>query len=97
VAPLKSAPKSSFGTEFPENSSKGDLFLRTDYLPTRLFKFNGDSWISLEKTNTDSYTYDDAYINYLISKIDTGEYDSEDLSDAEREQIRDFLEKRDAT
>jgi len=97
VAPLKSAPKSSFGIEFPENSSKGDLFLRTDYLPTRLFKFNGDSWISLEKTNTDSYTYDDAYINYLISKIDTGEYDSEDLSDAEREQIRDFLEKRDAT
>ena len=96
TAPLKSAPKSSFGTEFPENSSKGDLFLRTDYLPTRLFKFNGDSWISLEKTNTDSYTYDDAYINYLISKIDTGEYDSEDLSDAEREQIRDFLEKRDA-
>lgn len=96
VAPLKSAPKSSFGTEFPENSSKGDLFLRTDYLPTRLFKFNGDSWIALEKTNTDSYTYDDAYINYLISKIDTGEYDSEDLSDAEREQIRDFLEKRDA-
>jgi hypothetical protein len=97
VAPLKSAPKSSFGTEFPENSSKGDLFLRTDFLPTRLFKFNGDSWIALEKTNTDSYTYDDAYINYLISKIDTGEYDSEDLSDAEREQIRDFLEKRDAT
>ena len=97
TAPLKSAPKSSFGTEFPENSSKGDLFLRTDFLPTRLFKFNGDSWIALEKTNTDSYTYDDAYINYLISKIDTGEYDSEDLSDAEREQIRDFLEKRDAT
>jgi len=96
TVPLKSAPKSSFGTEFPENSSKGDLFLRTDYLPTRLFKFNGDSWIALEKTNTDSYTYDDAYINYLISKIDTGEYDSEDLSDAEREQIRDFLEKRDA-
>jgi len=96
TAPLKSAPKSSFGTEFPENSSKGDLFLRTDYLPTRLFKFNGDSWIALEKTNTDSYTYDDAYINYLISKIDTGEYDSDDLSDAEREQIRDFLEKRDA-
>jgi flagellar biosynthesis chaperone FliJ len=94
---LKSAPKSSFGTEFPQDPTKGDLFLRTDYLPTRLFKFNGDSWIALEKSNTDSYTYDDAYINYLISKIDSGEYDSEDLSDAEREQIRDFLEKRDAT
>ena len=96
ITPLKSAPKSSFGTEFPEDASKGDLFLRTDYLPTRLFKFNGDSWIALEKTNTDSYTYDDAYINYLISKIDSGEYDSDDLSDAEREQIADFLEKRDA-
>ena len=94
--PLKSAPKSSFGTEFPAEASKGDLFLRTDYLPTRLFKFNGDSWIALEKTNTDSYTYDDAYINYLISKIDSGEYDSDELSDAEREQIADFLSKRDA-
>jgi hypothetical protein len=96
VPELKSAPKSSFGTAFPGDPAKGDLYLRTDYLPTRLFKFNGDLWIELEKAKTDSYVYDDAYINYLISKIDSGEYDSEDLNDAEREQIRDFLEKRDA-
>ena len=91
---LKSAPKSSFGTEFPETPSKGDLFLRTDYLPTRLFKFNGNTWIGLEKGNTDSYAYDDSYINYLISKVDSGEYDSEDLSETEREQIANFKERQ---
>jgi len=91
---LKSAPKSSFGTEFPATPSKGDLFLRTDYLPTRLFKFNGNTWIGLEKGNTDSYAYDDSYINYLISKIDSGEYDSEDLSETEREQIANFKERQ---
>ena len=91
---LRNAPDSSFGSEFPATASKGDLFLRTDYLPTKLFKYSGDHWFELDKSNTDSYAYNDQYIEYLIEKLKTGEYDSDDLSDAEHEQIAQYLQGR---
>ena len=37
-----------FGTSFPDNYNKGDYFLRTDYLPNRLFKFDGVRWVKIE-------------------------------------------------
>ena len=77
----------SFGTQFPENPSKGDTFVKTDRVPTLVYKFNGNEWIEVDKNVADSYTYDTAYIDHLISKIETGEYDSDLLSDAEREQV----------
>ncbi len=80
-----------FGTRFPETAQKGDMFLMVDRLPTALFKFNGQKWIEIVKTNSDIYAYDDAYIDYLIQKISTGEYDPELLSDAERAQIEQRL------
>lgn len=76
-----------FGIEFPAAANKGDMFLRVDQLPTVLYKFNGNGWIPVDKSLTDSYAYDTAYIDHLISKISSGEYDLDLLSDAEREQI----------
>ena len=93
IAPeFKEPPKSSFGTVFPESPSKGDLYLRTDYLPSLLFKFNGISWIEADKTKTDTYAFNDAYIEYLIEKLKTGEYDSDDLTEVEHEQIAQYLQ-----
>lgn len=80
-----------FGSQFPENANKGDMFLRIDQLPTVLYKFNGNSWIAVPKSNSDQYAYDDAYIDHLISKIVSGEYDPELLSDAERDAIEHRL------
>lgn len=38
-----------FGTSFPtSNVDKGDYFLRTDFLPNRLFRFDGVRWIKVE-------------------------------------------------
>ena len=37
-----------FGIRFPENSAEGDYFLRTDYLPNRLFRFDGTRWVKYE-------------------------------------------------
>ena len=37
-----------FGTSFPDNYNKGDYFLRTDFLPNRLFKYDGVRWIKIE-------------------------------------------------
>ena len=78
---------SSFGTVFPENPSKGDSFVRVDYLPNRVYKWNGNKWIEVDKNSAESYAYDDNYIDYLIGRISSGEYDPELLNDAERDQI----------
>ena len=37
-----------FGIAFPKNSQLGDFFLRTDYLPNRLFRYDGSHWIKYE-------------------------------------------------
>ena len=50
-----------FGISFPtSNVDSGDYFLRTDYLPNRLFRFDGTRWVKMEDSvritmsNTDS-------------------------------------------
>lgn len=82
-----------FGNEFPTKPEKGDTYLRTDYLPNRLYKYNGKKWIEVDKNNNDLYVYDDLYIKHLIDEIEAGRYDPDALTDLERQQIRDYLEK----
>jgi hypothetical protein len=77
----------AFGAEFPDQPNKGDTYLKVDAIPSRLYKYNGKSWIHIDKDLSDNYTYDTAYIDYLIAKIDSGEYDPDLLSDLEQEQI----------
>jgi hypothetical protein len=84
-----------FGIVFPANPVKGDAYIRVDYLPSRLFKWNGDKWIEVDKDTTDSFTYNDNYIDHLITKISSGEYDPELLNDNEREQIEQRLRNDD--
>lgn len=83
--------KATFGTEFPKNQKKGDLFLRVDYLPSRLFKWNGTKWIEIDRSQTDRYAYDSAYIQMLVGKLQTGEYDIDDLNELERTQVSTYL------
>lgn len=37
-----------FGITFPPNPTKGQFYLRTDYLPNRLFRYDGTHWIKYE-------------------------------------------------
>ena len=92
--PWMEYPDSSFGTVFPTDAKRGDTFVRIDVQPTVVYKFNGQAWMEVDKNVTDSYTYDDAYINYLIEKIDRGEYDPDLLSDSERDQVAEQLKKQ---
>ena len=82
-----------FGNEWPESAVKGDMFIRTNDLPTRLFKFNGTKWIEVDKSLTDRYAYNEAYIDYLISQISLGNYDTDLLSDSERLQLEARLKQ----
>ncbi len=49
-----------FGIQFPEAPVKDDFYLRTDFLPNRLFRFDGSRWVKVEDavrmnmTNTDT-------------------------------------------
>ena len=85
--------QSSFGSQFPLAPNRGDTFVKTDRMPPQLYKFNGDEWIIIDKNSTDNYTYDIAYIDHLIEKISTGEYDPDLLSDIEREQVAERLKQ----
>jgi hypothetical protein len=80
-------PTSGFGISFPAMPIKGDTYMRVDSMPNVLYKFNGAHWIIVDKTLTDNYTYDDAYIEHLIAKLTSGEYDPDMLSDAEADAI----------
>ena len=60
-----------FGTSFPiTNINKGDYWLRTDYLPNRLFRYDGNRWIKVEDSvrltttnNSNRNTFKTGFIN----------------------------------
>jgi len=59
------------GIAFPANPASGDYFLRLDYLPNRLFRFDGSFWRKIEdavRTNitpgaADNLTAREGYVN----------------------------------
>jgi hypothetical protein len=91
---LPNAPESGFGNILPETGNKGDTFIVTWPVPNRLYKHNGDAWISIDRSQQDCYTHDAAYIDYLIQQIDQGIYDPELLSDSERDQIEQRIQPK---
>jgi hypothetical protein len=91
VKMLNRKPNAGFGTDFPDNPTRGDMFLRTDFRPTRLFKWNDTKWIEVNKATTDAYSYNDAYIQYLADKLFSGEYQLDDLTEVEQQQVQTLL------
>jgi hypothetical protein len=89
---LPESTNTGFGTAFPPNPVRGDTFVRVDRLPSMVYKYNGKDWMEVDKNLTDSYTYDIAYIDHLIERITSGEYDAELLSETEREQVAQRLQ-----
>jgi hypothetical protein len=85
-------PEISFGENFPKNPNLGDMFTRVDVIPHRIFKFNGKKWIEVNRENTDSHLSEDGYIQHLIEKIASGEYDPEHLTPIEQEVIAQFIQ-----
>jgi hypothetical protein len=80
-----------FGNTFPKYSKIGDIYIRTDAMPHIVFKFNGTKWIEVDKNQNTSYVQYIPYLQYLIQKCESGEYDADYLTDAEREEIESHL------
>lgn len=83
-----------FGVTFPKDPESGDLFLRVDMVPSTMFKWSGTDWYQVDKNLTDAYAYDKEYIKLLLSKVESGEYDIDDLSQTEQDQIAAYLNEQ---
>jgi hypothetical protein len=94
LSPDTTGISTGFGIKFPDQSRKGDVFTRVDVLPNRVFKFDGARWIEVNKNQSDTYLHDQKYIQYLVEKLEKGEYDVELLSDNERAQIEQHLQNQ---
>ena len=81
----------SFGREFPKNPSKGQMHVSISTIPSKLYKFNGSSWIEVDKSISDSYTHNEAYIRYLIKCLESGEITTDLLTNNEQDLVFEYL------
>lgn len=84
---------SNFGTNFPKIASKGEIFVRVDVLPNRVYKFDGSRWIEMNKNFSTSYLADTNYIEYLAQKVRNKEYDIDLLSNEEKDLVEEILKR----
>ena len=84
---LDKQAKAEFGTQFSSNAEKGDLFVRVDSLPNKLYRFNGETWIEIPKDNTTTYLTNEEYIDYLVNELAAGRIDINDLTQKEQEEV----------
>jgi hypothetical protein len=83
--------KVNFGLAFPEYSAVGDIFVRTDSMPHRVYKFNGAKWIDIGRDNSDTYLSNTNYLQHLVEKISTGEIDPDVLTEVEMDAIQSHI------
>lgn len=85
--------RSGFGIDFPINANTSDVFVRVDSYPNKVFKYNGARWIEINREQSDTHLSND-YLDYLISKLATGEYDPELLAQNEQEAITSYIKNK---
>jgi hypothetical protein len=83
-----------FGNTFPRYARVSDIYIRTDVIPHVVYKFNGKKWIDVDKNQSTSYLQYIPYLQFLIQKIESGEYDTDNLTDHEREEIENHLSSK---
>ena len=94
VAP-NGAP-AGFGISFPTSGvDKGDYFLRTDYLPNRLFRYDGARWIKIEDSVRITTTNTDSRGNYKTNFVNnTTEATINGLTTKQRQSLTNALKPK---
>jgi hypothetical protein len=84
------------GTSFPTSSiDKGDYFLRTDYLPNRLFRYDGTRWVKVEDAVRMTTTNNDSRTNYKTGFINNTSSDTiNGLTVQQRQSLTDALKPK---
>lgn len=93
--PFAEKGSATFGTAWPARPVKGDLFLKVDSKPNKLYKWNGRKWIEIDRHRiNDTLAYDPAYIDFIIDQVRRGHKDYEELTDIEKSQIMVRIKQR---
>lgn len=78
----------TFGTTWPTLPARGDLFLKVDTKPNRLYKWNGRKWMEIDKGRVDdTLVFDTKYVDHLIQEVKKGWREFDELSEMEKNQI----------
>jgi len=80
-----------FGPRFPAKVPVGKLFIRSDFLPTTLYRFNGSTWDPQDKNILMATAYSDNYIEHLVNLVGNSDYDPELLNNIEKRKIQEKL------
>ena len=85
-----------FGTSFPgSNVNKGDYFLRTDFLPNRLFRYDGVRWLKVEDSIRLTTTNDNTRANWKTQFINqSGTTTINGLTTEQRQALSDALKPK---
>jgi hypothetical protein len=62
------------GIQFPDNAGLDDFFLRTDFMPSRLFRFDGTRWIKVEDAVRMNMTNNDTRATLKTSFINNTQF-----------------------
>lgn len=87
----RTSTNAGFGTSFPPFAKKGQVFVRVDVTPNTAYEFDGYKWNEIPHKKNANLSYDEQYIKHLVEQIEAGEYDVDLLTEAEKEQIEDYL------
>ena len=85
-----------FGITFPTSGvDKGDYFLRTDFLPNRLFRYDGSRWVKIEDSVRINMTNTDGRLNYKTGFVNnTTESTINGLTVKQRQSLTDALKPK---
>jgi len=90
---IDKAAEVQFGVEFPRGN-KGDIFVRVDFLPNKIYRFTGDRWIEIPKTYTQTYLDNNEYIEHLARELAAKRMEIEDLTPEEQDEVAKYLSNR---
>ena len=61
----------NYGAEFTQHPARGEFYLRTDYMPNRLFRYNGSHWVRYEdnvRMTLNNFGYQDVVSGSFVGK-----------------------------
>ena len=85
-----------FGISFPNAGiDKGDYFLRTDFLPNRLFRYDGTRWVKIEDSVRITTTTNDSRANYKTGFVNNSSSDTiNGLTVTQRQSLTNALKPK---
>ena len=85
-----------FGISFPTlNVDSGDYFLRTDFLPNRLFRYDGTRWVKIEDSVRITTTNNNSRSNFKTSFVNNATSSTiNGLTVTQRQALTDALKPK---